>query len=112
MVGERGDRDRETVRWELDETTPPPFSNGGLQMGMQYGGNITTSASNYQNDEIQSSGGGGGGGGAGAQGGVSTGIVVSGATGGGTGKEVRFPNDSPTHSNLMSHIPLQRAHSR
>ncbi|XP_049547092.1 potassium voltage-gated channel protein Shab isoform X3 [Anopheles darlingi] len=28
MVGDR-DREREAVRWELGETTPPPFNNGG-----------------------------------------------------------------------------------
>ncbi|XP_055846302.1 potassium voltage-gated channel protein Shab isoform X2 [Episyrphus balteatus] len=31
MVGER-DRDREAVRWELGESTPPQFNNGGSQM--------------------------------------------------------------------------------
>ncbi|XP_037907466.1 potassium voltage-gated channel protein Shab isoform X4 [Hermetia illucens] len=31
MVGER-DRDREAVRWELGDSTPPPINNGGPQM--------------------------------------------------------------------------------
>ncbi|XP_055708246.1 potassium voltage-gated channel protein Shab isoform X4 [Phlebotomus papatasi] len=105
MVGER-DREREAVRWELGDATPPPFSNGGPQtMGSLYGGSggaggfCDDGATNYPHGAHQ---GGPGGGSVGA-----------------AGKEVRyapFPSvSSPTHSNpttTCQQAPLQRAHSR
>ncbi len=93
MLGER-DRDREAVHWELGDSTTPPFNNGGVPPGMQYGygddGAYTTNT-NY----------------AAGGGGCASGVA---------GKEVRYaplPNtQSPTHSNPISQAPLQRAHSR
>lgn len=117
MVGERGDRDREAVRWELGDTTPPPFSNGGLQMGTQCGSTTT----GFANDDAQQMAGVYG---SGTVGGVGYNNSIIGGGGGGagfgggsTGKEVRyapFPVTSPTHSNFnqTSQAPLQRAHSR
>ncbi|GAB0100240.1 potassium voltage-gated channel protein Shab [Sergentomyia squamirostris] len=101
MVGER-DREREAVRWELGDATPPPFSNGGPQtMGSLYGGSgggfCDDGATNY---------------------GVQQGVGST-SVGASTGKEVRyapFPSvSSPTHSNpttTCQQAPLQRAHSR
>lgn len=119
MVGERGDRDREAVRWELGDTTPPPFSNGGLQMGTQCGSTTT----GFANDDGQQMAGAYG---SGTIGGVGYNNSIIGCGGGGsgvgfgggsTGKEVRyapFPVTSPSHSNFnqTSQAPLQRAHSR
>lgn len=126
MVGERGDRDREAVRWELGDdqqnTTPPPFSNGGMfQMAGSGGGGGVVS----QYVVGSTSGGGdigemGGGAGSGTTGGYinEDGQTVSGY-GGSTGKEVRyapFPVTSPSNSNLQNPLVpppmLQRAHSR
>lgn len=135
MVGERGDRDREAVRWELGEdTTPPPFSNGGLQMGTQCG-STTTGFAIDETQQMASTGygshgtvsnigfrssitGGESGGGASGGGGGCSGGGGAGFGGGSTGKEVRyapFPVTSPSHSNYnqTSQAPLlQRAHSR
>lgn len=135
MVGERGDRDREAVRWELGDTTPPPFSNGGLQMGTQCGTTTAGYATNEDaqqmaavygsgtvsgvgiNNSIIGSGYGGGGDSSGGGGFGGGGGVGAGCGGGSTGKEVRyapFPVTSPSHSNYnqTSQAPLQRAHSR
>ncbi|XP_062708551.1 potassium voltage-gated channel subfamily B member 2 isoform X4 [Aedes albopictus] len=132
MVGDR-DREREAVRWELGETTPPPFNNGGPGTTMCSGSaapgsslpgssfddgtiNTTTNIGGYGGGGSSSGGIGGaslpGGGGAGGGGGTSG--------GGGSAKEVRyapFPVQSPTHPTSasftqMSQAPLQRAHSR
>uniref|UniRef100_A0A182P6C2 BTB domain-containing protein n=1 Tax=Anopheles epiroticus TaxID=199890 RepID=A0A182P6C2_9DIPT len=126
MVGDR-DREREAVRWELGETTPPPFNNGGpgslcggalqgvlLPPGSSFDdGNAPASLSG----PLASVGGGGsttglsalsvtGAGPAGSLSGSGPG-AASGGTGGagggggaGSGKEVRyapFPIQSPSH---------------
>lgn len=100
MLGER-DRDRETVHWELGDSTTPPFNNGVPNMGVpppgmqygNYGDDGFTTNTNYA-----------------ACGGASS------CAAGVAGKEVRYaplPNtQSPTHSNPISQAPLQRAHSR
>lgn len=138
MVGDR-DREREAVRWELGETTPPPFNNGGPGTTMCSGSaapgsslpgssfddgtiNTTTNIGGYGGGGSSTGGfgraslpGGGGipgGGGAGGGGGTSG--------GGGSAKEVRyapFPVQSLSHPASasyaqMSQAPLQRAHSR
>jgi potassium voltage-gated channel Shab-related subfamily B member 1 len=103
MVGERN-QDREAVRWELGDSSPPPFNNGGPQYGPIYGGSIqqTTAA-------VSSSG-------FGDDGTITTNNGA--AAGGSTGKEVRyapFPVASPTQTNInqqLTQAPLQRTHSR
>ncbi|XP_058466127.1 potassium voltage-gated channel protein Shab isoform X5 [Malaya genurostris] len=133
MVGDR-DREREAVRWELGETTPPPFNNGGPGTTMcsgpaAPGGSFDDGTTTTTN--MGGMGGGGAGGSTGGLGGVGLpgggGMVGGGGTGGGgtsggggSSKEVRyapFPIQSPTHPASasfaqMSQAPLQRAHSR
>lgn len=139
MVGDR-DREREAVRWELGDTTPPPFNNGGPGSAMCSGpaapggplqgdsfddGITITTTTN-----IGGLGGGGGStgglvgiglpGGGGTAGGAGAGAGGTSA-GGGSAKEVRyapFPSiQSPSLTMAgnfpqMSQAPLQRAHSR
>ncbi|XP_055603476.1 uncharacterized protein LOC129751786 isoform X3 [Uranotaenia lowii] len=138
MVGDR-DREREAVRWELGETTPPPFNNGGPGTTMcsgpgAPGGIGTLSGGSFEDGAITtniggfgsvggaaggsgSTGGFGGAGlpgGGGAAGGGGAGSVSGGAPG--SAKEVRyapFPVQSPSHpASQISQAPLQRAHSR
>uniref|UniRef100_A0A182KAU0 BTB domain-containing protein n=1 Tax=Anopheles christyi TaxID=43041 RepID=A0A182KAU0_9DIPT len=125
MVGDR-DREREAVRWELGETTPPPFNNGGP--GSMCSGSVALQGAlpgsfDDCNAAMASVGGGGSTtglsalsitGGAGPAGGSLSGSgpgAASGSGGGGggaggggggagSGKEVRyapFPIQSPTH---------------
>lgn len=137
MVGDR-DREREAVRWELGETTPPPFNNGGpgtmcsgpgapgssLPGGSFDDGtiNTTTNIGGFGGGGSSSGGFGGTGapGGGGIPGGGGTGGGGGTSGGGGSTKEVRyapFPIQSPTHPasasyTQVSQAPLQRAHSR
>ncbi|XP_036335755.1 potassium voltage-gated channel protein Shab isoform X2 [Rhagoletis pomonella] len=53
MVGER-DRDRETVRWETGDATPPQFNNGGTQMVGQLHGGQAASQQQQQQKQQQS----------------------------------------------------------
>ncbi|XP_067645191.1 potassium voltage-gated channel protein Shab isoform X1 [Eurosta solidaginis] len=51
MVGER-DRDRETVRWETGDATPPQFNNGGTQMvGQLHGGQAASQQQKQQQSQ-------------------------------------------------------------
>lgn len=89
MVGDR-DREREAVRWELGETTPPPFNNGGPGTAMcsgpaapggpLQGGSFDDGITNTTTTNI---GGGGSMGGAGAGGGSTGGLGGIGLPGGG-----------------------------
>ncbi|XP_054735542.1 potassium voltage-gated channel protein Shab isoform X3 [Anastrepha obliqua] len=54
MVGER-DRDRETVRWETGDATPPQFNNGGTQMVGQLHGGQAASQQQQQKQQQQQS---------------------------------------------------------
>ncbi|XP_053666547.1 potassium voltage-gated channel protein Shab [Anopheles marshallii] len=119
MVGDR-DREREAVRWELGETTPPPFNNGGP--GTMCSGSVLQGAGalpgSFDDGHAASNigpcsvGGGGsttglsalsvtGGGPTGSLSGSGPGAATgSGGGGAGSGKEVRyapFPIQSPSH---------------
>uniref|UniRef100_A0A453YNJ5 BTB domain-containing protein n=1 Tax=Anopheles funestus TaxID=62324 RepID=A0A453YNJ5_ANOFN len=119
MVGDR-DREREAVRWELGETTPPPFNNGGP--GTMCSGSVLQGAGvlpgSFDDGNAASNigpcsvGGGGsttglsalsvtGGGPTGSLSGSGPGAATgSGGGGAGSGKEVRyapFPIQSPSH---------------
>ncbi|XP_050073467.1 potassium voltage-gated channel protein Shab [Anopheles maculipalpis] len=120
MVGDR-DREREAVRWELGETTPPPFNNGGpgtmcsgsaLQGAGALPGSFDDGSVLPTNIGPCSVGGGGsttglsalsvtGGGPTGSLSGSGPGAATgSGGGGAGSGKEVRyapFPIQSPSH---------------
>ncbi|XP_035792485.1 potassium voltage-gated channel protein Shab-like isoform X4 [Anopheles albimanus] len=77
MVGDR-DREREAVRWELGETTPPPFNNGGpgtMCSGPALQGVGVALPGSFDDGTATTHIGGGGGGGGGP----------TGATGGGAG---------------------------
>ncbi|XP_069968245.1 potassium voltage-gated channel protein Shab isoform X2 [Bactrocera oleae] len=53
MVGER-DRDRDTVRWETGDATPPQFNNGGMQMvGQLHGGQAASQQQQQQQQQKQ-----------------------------------------------------------
>ncbi|XP_054084662.1 potassium voltage-gated channel protein Shab isoform X3 [Zeugodacus cucurbitae] len=53
MVGER-DRDRDTVRWETGDATPPQFNNGGMQMvGQLHGGQAASQQQQQKQQQSQ-----------------------------------------------------------
>lgn len=52
MVGER-DRDREAVRWELGDSTPPRFNNGGPQMVETFCGGQAVSQQQLLQQQLQ-----------------------------------------------------------
>ena len=97
------------MRWELGDSTPPPFNNVGP--GTMCSGPLQSSLPNNFDDANMGGGSGTGSGGGGGGGAGTTGS-------GGIGKEVRyapFPIPSPTSQPnfaQMSQAPLQRAHSR
>ncbi|XP_050095856.1 potassium voltage-gated channel protein Shab isoform X2 [Anopheles aquasalis] len=89
MVGDR-DREREAVRWELGETTPPPFNNGGpgtMCSGPALQGvGVALPGSSFDDGTATTHiGGGGGGGGAGGPTGTGAGGSLGGGGTGGNG---------------------------